>query len=81
MKIDTGAGRNVMSIKIIKELFGENVKMGPPRIATRAYGNFDIKVLGRYQTYYRWKEGQTSSTLEHYQYQQLPHTTQLQNQH
>ena len=32
------------------------VKMGPPRIAVRAHGNFDIKVLGCYQTCCRWKE-------------------------
>ena len=37
MKIDTGAGRNIMSIKTLKELFSENVKMGPPGIAVRAY--------------------------------------------
>ena len=50
VKIDTGPGRNVMSIKTLKELFGENVKISPLRIPVRAYGNFDIKVLGCYLT-------------------------------
>ena len=48
MKIDRDAGRNVMTIKTLKELFGEKVKMGPPRIAVRPYANFDIRVLGCY---------------------------------
>ena len=55
MKTDTGAGRNVMSINAVKELFGKNVKIGPHRIAVRAYENFDIKVLGWYQISCRWK--------------------------
>ena len=50
MKIDTGACRNIVNIKTLKELLRKNVKMGPPRIAVRAYGNFNFKVLGCYQT-------------------------------
>ena len=55
IKIDTGAGKNIMSIKTLRELFGEKVKMGPPRIAVQGYGNFDIKVPGCYQPCCRWK--------------------------
>ena len=29
--------------------------MGPSMIAVRVYGNLNIKVLGCYQTYYRWE--------------------------
>ena len=69
VKIDTGAGRNVMTINTLKELFGENVEMGPSRIALRANRNFSIKVLGCYQTCCRWKG------VKH----QVPHATQLQS--
>ena len=78
VKIDTGAGRNIMSIKTMKELFGEN---GTTQNSCQIMRELWHQSAWMLPDLLKVERSQISGTVEHYQCQQVPHTTQLQNQH
>ena len=78
MKIDTGAGRNVMRIKTLKELFGEN---GSTQNSCQSIWELQHQSAWMLPDLPQVERSQTLNTVVHYKCQQVPHTTQLQNQH
>ena len=56
LKADTGADVNLMNKQMFNQLFGEAKVLQPTPIRMGNYGNLEVKVLGMFYVFLRWKD-------------------------